>query len=133
MVTGSRIAWPERSINLWDRALRVVSSALLELARMSSDVEMGSEKARWLREVGKGGFDSRVKDEVACNAGVECVIFGILTAGEAGATTAGTAGISDVFSFPLAAALDPSTNMLDGVISSRLDPDIVPGAKGSRP
>ena len=41
MVTGSRIAWPERSISLWDRAFKVVSSALLELARMSSDVEMG--------------------------------------------------------------------------------------------
>jgi hypothetical protein len=42
-----------------------------------------SEKARRLGEVGKGGFDSRVKDEVAGNAGVDCVIFEILTAGEA--------------------------------------------------
>ena len=41
MVTGSRIAWWERSISLWDRALKVVPSALLELARMSSDVEIG--------------------------------------------------------------------------------------------
>jgi hypothetical protein len=46
-----------------------------------------SEKPRRLGEVGKGGFDSRVKDEVAGNAGVECVIFEILTAGEAGAAT----------------------------------------------
>jgi hypothetical protein len=42
-----------------------------------------SKKARWLGEVGKSGFDSRVKDEVAGNAGV---ILEILTAGEAGAT-----------------------------------------------
>lgn len=101
---------------------------------MSSDVEMGSEKARLLGEVGKGGFDSRVKDEVAGNEEVECVIFEVLAAGEAGATTTGTAGISNVFSFPLATTtFDPSTNMLDGVISSQVDPDIVPGAKGSRP
>jgi hypothetical protein len=46
-----------------------------------------SEKPRRLGEVGKGGFDSRVKDKVAGNAGVECVIFEILTAGGAGATT----------------------------------------------
>jgi hypothetical protein len=44
-----------------------------------------SEKAR-LGEVGKGGFESRVKDEDTGNAGVECVIFEILTAGEAGPT-----------------------------------------------
>jgi hypothetical protein len=46
-----------------------------------------SEKARRLGEVGKGGFDSPVKDEVAGNAEVECVIFKVLAAGEAGATT----------------------------------------------
>ena len=45
-----------------------------------------SGKARRLGVVGKGGFDSRVKDEVTGNAGVECVIFEILTAGEVGAT-----------------------------------------------
>jgi len=128
MVTGSRIAWPDRSTSLWDRALKVAPSAMLELARMSSDVEMGSEKAWRLGEVSKGGFDSRVKDEVEGKAGVECVIFEFLTAGEASAT----AGFSDIFSFPLATALDPSTKMLDGVISSRLDPDIVRGTKGSR-
>jgi hypothetical protein len=53
----------------------------------SSSKQRTSEKARRLGEVGKGGFDSRVKDEVVGNAGVECVIFEILTAGEAGATT----------------------------------------------
>ncbi len=41
MVTGSRIGWPERRINLWDRALRVASSDLLVSVRMSSDVETG--------------------------------------------------------------------------------------------
>ncbi len=41
-----------------------------------------SEKARRLGEVGKG-----VKDEVAGNAKVECIIFEILTAGEAGTIT----------------------------------------------
>lgn len=46
-----------------------------------------SEKARRLGEVGKGGLDPRVKDEVAGKAGTECVIFEILTAGEAAATT----------------------------------------------
>ena len=45
-----------------------------------------SEKPRRLAEVGKGGFDSRVKDEIGGNAGVGCVIFEIPT-GEAGATT----------------------------------------------
>jgi hypothetical protein len=46
-----------------------------------------SEKARRLGEVGKGGFDSRVKDGVTGNAGAECVMLEILTAGEADATT----------------------------------------------
>lgn len=41
-----------------------------------------SEKPRSLGKVGKGGFD-----EVAGNTEVECVIFEILTAGEAGTTT----------------------------------------------
>lgn len=45
-----------------------------------------SEKARQLGEVNKGRFDSRVKYEVVGKAGVECVIFEFLTAGEAGAT-----------------------------------------------
>ena len=37
MATGSRIGWPERSNNLWDKAPRVASRALHKLARMSSD------------------------------------------------------------------------------------------------
>lgn len=41
MVIGSRIGWPERSINLCDRALRVAPRALLELARVSSDTVLG--------------------------------------------------------------------------------------------
>lgn len=41
-----------------------------------------SEEARWLGEVRKGGFDSRVEYEVAGNAGVVCVILEILAAGE---------------------------------------------------
>jgi hypothetical protein len=46
-----------------------------------------SEKARWLGEVGKGGFDFRVTYEVAGNAGVVRVILEILAAGEVDATT----------------------------------------------
>lgn len=46
-----------------------------------------SEKPRRLGEVGEGGFNSRVKDEVAGNAEAECVMLEILTAGEADATT----------------------------------------------
>ncbi len=46
--------------------------------------------------------------------------------------TAGTAGLSDVFSLPLVVALEPSINVLD-VIASRLSSDSVPGTKGSRP
>jgi hypothetical protein len=105
MVTGSRNVWPESSINLWDRASRVAPRALLELARVSSDVGIGLEKAR-LGKVGTGGFDPWGKDDVAGNTGSECVTF---EAGEAGPTTACTAGLSDVFSLPLAVAPDPST------------------------
>ncbi len=41
MVAGSRIGWPERSNNRWDKALRVAPRASHELARTSSDAEVG--------------------------------------------------------------------------------------------
>jgi len=133
MVTGSRIGWPESSNSLWDRAFNVILSALPKPTRTSSDVDMDSENA-WLEQVCRGRFESRDRDEVTGNAGVvvvECVTFETLPAGKRDATTAGTAGLSDAFSLPLAVGFDPPTGMLDVVISSRLDPDCVPSAKGS--
>jgi len=111
------VDWPESCMSLWDRALKATSSALLELVRTSSDVEVGSEKAPRLEEVSTGGFNSRVKDEVVGLEGVECVTFENLIAGEAGATTAGTAGLSDVFSLPLVVVLGTPMDVLDVIAS----------------
>jgi len=130
MVTGSRTDCPERSNSLWDSALRVALRALPESLRVLSDVEIGSENA-WLEEICRGRFESRDSDEVTGNAeAVECEIP---TAGETDVTTGGTEGLLDAFSLPLAVVIDPSKDALDVVISSRLDPDSMPSAKGSNP
>lgn len=97
-----------------------------------------SENA-WLDKVGNGKFESRDRDEVTGNAGeTDATTYAIndhellLITHSLIKQTAGIAGPSNAFSFPLAVTLDLSTSTLGVVVSSCLDTDSVPGAKGSK-